>query len=251
MNRRAFLKVAGITTACVVVGTTGITVANMLDELETLRSSIARMLIKRYGSAQGKVLDQKVQQELEITLAQLPSIGTPEENNWAKNMPSAALALAAYRVLVPEYATLEEVGQVIYEAAQNSMSGIPAFAMRATYNERGRIEKLKLLAARSQRRQYPEDWVMIFVEGNEQDFTYGVDVTECAILKYLTVQGAPELARYLCLTDYITSEAMGRGLVRYKTLAEGCEICDFRYKQGRSSYLHQLRDGWPPKFDSC
>jgi hypothetical protein len=75
-----------------------------------------------------------------------------------------------------------------------------------------------------------------------------VDVTECAIQKYLEAQGAPELTRYLCLTDYISSEAMGRGLVRYKTLAEGCAVCDFRYKQGRPSYLYPLRDGWPPKF---
>jgi hypothetical protein len=128
------------------------------------------------------------------------------------------------------------------------MSGLTAFAMRATYNEKAIIEKLKALATRSQKRQYPEDWVMTFVEGNGQDFTYGVDVTECAIQKYLAKQGAPELTRYLCLTDYVSSETMGRGLVRNKTLAEGCALCDFRYKQGRPSYLYPLRDGWPPKF---
>jgi hypothetical protein len=120
--------------------------------------------------------------------------------------------------------------------------------MRATYNENAIIAKLKPLAARSQRRQYPEDWVMTFVDGAGQDFTYGVDVTECAIQKYLAAQGAPELTPYLCLADYVSSEAMSRGLVRYKTLAEGCAVCDFRYKQGRPSYLYPLRDGWPPKF---
>jgi hypothetical protein len=62
------------------------------------------------------MLDQKIQQELETALAQLPHIGTPEENKWADNMPSAALALATYRVLVPEYATLEEVGHILYGA---------------------------------------------------------------------------------------------------------------------------------------
>ena len=56
------------------------------------------------------------------------------------------------------------------------------------------------------------------------------------------------LTRYLCLTDYVSSEALGRGLVRNKTLAEGCAVCDFRFKQGRPSSLYPLRDGWPPKF---
>ena len=81
-----------------------------------------------------------------------------------------------------------------------------------------------------------------------QDYTYGIDVIECAILKFLEKQGAPDLTRYLCLTDYVTSEALGRGLSRTKTLAEGCDRCNFRYKQGRSSYLYPLRDGWHPKF---
>jgi hypothetical protein len=250
LNRRDFLRIAGVTVAVVAVGAGGFTVVKTLtqDQQEVLKADIAQILTRQYGETKGRMLDQKFQQELETALAQLPYIGTSEENKWADNMPSAAFALAAYRVLVPEYATVEEVGHILYETLQLDMSGLTAFAMRATYNEKAIIEKLKALAARSQKRQYPEDWVLTFVEGNGQDFTYGVDVTECAIQKYLTKQGAPELTRYLCLTDYVVSEAMGRGLVRDKTLAEGCAVCNFRYKQGRPSYLYPLRDGWPPKF---
>jgi hypothetical protein len=250
LSRRDFLKITGVTVAVVAVGAGGITVVRTLtqDQLEALKSALAQILTKQYGETKAQMLDQKVQQELETALAQLPYIGTPEENKWADNMPSAAFALAAYRALVPEYATLQEVGHMLYETLQLDMSGLTAFVMRTTYNEEAIIEKLKALAARSQKRQYLEDWVMTFVEGNGQDFTYGVDVTECAIQKYLTAQGAPELTRYLCLTDYVSSEAMGRGLVRDKTLAEGCAVCDFRYKKGRPSYLYPLRDGWPPKF---
>ena len=250
LSRRDFLKITGITVAVVAVGAGGYTVVKTVtqDQLEALQSVFARILTRQYGETKAQMLDQKIQQELETTLSQLPYIGTPEENKWADNMPSAAFALAAYRVLTPEYATLEELGHMLYETLQLNLSGIPSLIMRTTYNEDAMIERLKALAARSQKRQYPEDWVMTFVEGDGQDFTYGVDVTECAIQKYLAVQGAPELTRYLCLTDYVSSVAMGRGLVRYKTLAEGCAVCDFRYKKGRSEYLYPLRDGWPPKF---
>jgi hypothetical protein len=253
MNRKKFLKITGAITAGVVVGATGIKVVTMLsqDQLEALKTGFTERLIQRYGETRGKLFAQKIEKKLETTLSQLPNIGTAQENRWAVNMPSTAFALAAYRVLVPEHVTLEEFGQMIYETSQKQMSGIPTFVMRVTYNEQGMMEKTKLLATRSQQCQYSEDWVMTFVEGNGQDFTYGVDVTECAILKYLEKQGASELTRYLCLTDYLTSEAMGRGLVRYKTLAEGCKGCDFRYQKGRPSYLHPLRDGWPPKFGDC
>ena len=218
------------------------------DQLEAAKSSLGQVLVERYGDTLGKTLDQEVQEELKTTLGQLPNIGATQENVWAGNMPPTALGLATYRVLVPKYATLEEVGRILYDIMQRETGGITGFIMRAMYNEGAMMQKLKSLAARSQQRQYPEDWVMTFVEGAGQDFTYGVDVTECAIQKYLTKQGAPELTRYLCLTDYVSSEAMGRGLVRCKTLAEECASCDFRYKRGRPSYLYPLRDGWPPKF---
>jgi hypothetical protein len=52
----------------------------------------------------------------------------------------------------------------------------------------------------------------------------------------------------MCLSDYVVSCAFDRGLVRYKTIAEGAEVCDFRYKQGRETFVYPLRDGWPPKF---
>ena len=87
-----------------------------------------------------------------------------------------------------------------------------------------------------------------FVEGDGATFDYGLDITECGICKLYQAQGAGELARYLCLSDYVVSRAFGRGLVRYKTIAEGARVCDFRYKQGRETYVHPLRDGWPPTF---
>jgi hypothetical protein len=250
LTRRGFLKIAGVTLAVAAAGTAGVTVVRPLtqSQLDGSKAALAGVLAKKYGGAKGQALDQQIEQELETALAQLPDIGTPQENKWADNMPSAALALATYRVLVPKHATLEEVGRILYETLQSAMSGVTSFFMRATYNEKAIMEKLEALAARSQTRQYPQDWVMTYVEGNGQDFTYGVDVKECAIQKYLAAQGAPDLTRYLCLTDYVASEVMDRGLVRYRTLAEGCAVCDFRYKQGRPSYLYPLRDGWPPKF---
>jgi len=90
--------------------------------------------------------------------------------------------------------------------------------------------------------------VCTFVEGDGETFDYGLDVTECGICKFYHAQGADELAPYMCLSDYVVSRAFGRGLVRYKTIAEGAEVCDFRYKQGRETFVYPLRNGWPPKF---
>lgn len=47
-------------------------------------------------------------------------------------------------------------------------------------------------------------------------------------MKYLHAQGADELTPYLCDWDYIMAETVGVQLRRTKTLAWGCDRCDFR-----------------------
>ena len=71
-----------------------------------------------------------------------------------------------------------------------------------------------------------------FIEGDGVTFDYGVDYIECASCKFLTQQGAPEIAPYLCPVGILFSEALGWGLTRTTTLAEGAEVCDFRFKKG-------------------
>ena len=87
-----------------------------------------------------------------------------------------------------------------------------------------------------------------FIEGNNEEFDYGLDITECGICKLYAAYGVEKLSRYMCLSDYVISKAFNRGLVRYNTIAEGAEKCDFRYKKGRETFVYPLRKGWPPDF---
>jgi hypothetical protein len=112
----------------------------------------------------------------------------------------------------------------------------------------GYVDRLRAAAAESQRRRYPGDWVCRFVEGDGETFDYGLDVTECGICTLYHAQGADELAPYMCLSDYVVSCTFDRGLVRHETIAEGAEVCDFRYKKGRETFVYPLRAGWPPRF---
>lgn len=59
-----------------------------------------------------------------------------------------------------------------------------------------------------------------------------MDYLECATCKFLQQQGAPELGPYLCVADVLYSEMLGWGLIRTRTLAEGADKCDFRFKKG-------------------
>ena len=108
---------------------------------------------------------------------------------------------------------------------------------------RMRRQKLQRAARRSQARRYPGDWVFERIDGDGETFDFGIDMTECGIVKFLNAQGAAELCPYLCDVDYVGAEALGFGLPRTKTLAWGCDRCDFRLtKDGVTSA------SWPPGF---
>jgi hypothetical protein len=60
---------------------------------------------------------------------------------------------------------------------------------------------------------------------------YGVNVTRCGMLKFLTRMGAPELAPFICRGDFHIYKYLPKGIEfkRTQVIAEGGERCDFRY----------------------
>jgi hypothetical protein len=73
---------------------------------------------------------------------------------------------------------------------------------------------------------------LTYVEGDGQEFDFGVDYTECAVCKFLRVENAFELAPYACALDQPVGELLGWGLTRTMTIAEGYPKCTFRFKRG-------------------
>lgn len=76
------------------------------------------------------------------------------------------------------------------------------------------------------------DFEVKYVIGNGKNFDFGVDYVRCSIYQFMQDQGAEEFAPYVCMSDIALSDALGWGLIRTETLADGRERCDFRFKKG-------------------
>ena len=63
------------------------------------------------------------------------------------------------------------------------------------------------------------------------EYDLGYDYHQCGICKICSDEGCPELAKYLCRMDFVLADIMGMKLVRTGTIAEGADICDFRYSR--------------------
>ena len=165
----------------------------------------------------------------------IPHIGGGQ-NPLSDNLEKSAMLLALHRVLKARGMTLEEIAEINYKIVETYIASMPRLATLLsgwwafTWFYR---RSLKKRAKESQLRLYPGDWVFDYVEGDGKKFDFGVDYTECEIVKFLRAQGAHELTKHLCPFDYLLSDAMGLGLVRTTTLAEGGKRCDFRFKRGR------------------
>ncbi len=204
----------------------------LLKEFDRTLERVRGSFVSRYGEDSEAML-QEARQEYEALIPQLPYIGGKQP--FTQFLISTAWFLSLYRVLKRRGETVEEVGQLLYQASEAYLQAYPRFMKRflgfMNFSPRY-LRKVQQRAVESHARQYPGDYVLDYVAGDSVTFDYGVDYTECGTVKFLTEQGAPELARYICPADILYSQALDWGLSRTTTLAEGAERCDFRFKRG-------------------
>lgn len=172
--------------------------------------------------------------EFQRVLSILPYIGG-DDNPLTFTFVSSAAALAYIRVLERHELAVETIGQLLLEVYTHvftSLPGILRWYLRWHEFSTRNLRKLRAFADWSQSRRYPANWVMEFVEGDGEDFDFGCDYTECAVLKFYNQMGAEAYMPYICVTDFAMSRALRTGLHRTTTLQYGGECCDFRYKVG-------------------
>jgi hypothetical protein len=196
-----------------------------------------RFIAQAYGKDMAEAVIAETIQRFEVLLPEIPYIGG-SENILTENLYLSAAMLAMYQSLKARGKSVEEVASLIYQGTASLYSSLP-FRFLLRWQGRQlfslkRIDQRKRAAAISQQRLYPADWVFEIVGGDGQDFEFGVDYTECGIVKYLAREGALELAPYLCWLDYPMCAAMQVKLVRTETIAQGCERCNFRFGRGQA-----------------
>ncbi len=209
--------------------------SRILREIRFAIPHYRRCIAHAYGKDVAEAVVTETIQRFEVLLPEIPYIGG-SENTLTENLYLSAAMLAMYQSLKARGKSVGEVAGLIYQGTASLYSGFPFHLLLRFQGRqlltRKRIDQRKRAATISQQRLYPDDWVFEIVEGDGQTFGFGVDYTECGIVKYLAREGAPELAPYLCWLDYPMCRSMQVKLVRTETIAQGCERCNFRFSRG-------------------
>ena len=216
----------------------------IIKDLDPLLRQMRKLTAQSHGDALAATVASETMVEFEQLLPQLPYIGG-DKNTLTDTLCQSAGALAFYQTMKAHGKSVDETGKIVYRTVEaiafhpDVFSGVGG---RMAHSKSVQND-FKRMAVASHKRIYPGDWVLTFVEGDGREFDFGVDYTECGIVKFYNAQGTDELAPYLCLGDFPISKALDTGLVRTTTLARGGPRCDFRYKSGRPIQME-----WTPDF---
>ncbi len=207
--------------------------SKLLRDFDNLTKRAKTALASQYGSEFAGTVVTEAREEYSKLIPEIPYVG--HYRILVRFITGTAVSLAIYKALRNHGKPVEEAGKLYYLICKAILSSYPGIVRWII----GRVSfsKLFLRAAKkgaleSQKRLYPGGYVFSFVQGDGKEFDYGVDYFECGGCKFLSQQGASELAPYICTADIVYSDLFGWGLVRTKTIAEGFEKCDFRFKKG-------------------
>jgi hypothetical protein len=218
---------------------------NLLDNFDQILNPARKEIVDLCGEPGADSVLAETRTGYEALMPDVPYIGG-DDNALTETLYLSAAALAFYRVMLAHDQTLEDTGRILYHAIeslyQRNATLIRAFGGNPT--GKAAQEEYRRIARWSEQSPYPGDWKAVFVEGDGgQTFDFGVDYTECGLVKFYQAQNAAELAPYLCLGDFPYSQVMDSGLVRTSTIARGGQRCDFRFKKGRPIQME-----WAPEF---
>ena len=227
--------------------------ARLLRNYDRAARAATPFLVDRYGEGSAAAFVSEGRSELIDLFPRVPYLKghTPALNVF---MGYGALEIAFYKAMKKRGYEPGEAWEVCHHAIAERLKAVPRFVrwllLKLMYSRwvRKRAARIALLTQKNPIGSFAFN----YVEGDGGDadgdadaknFDWGVDYTGCSILKMARDEGVPEFAPYICLSDIALSDALGWGLIRTETLAQGFDRCDFRFKKGGATKVRSIVKG--------
>ena len=217
----------------------------LLKDLDKTANLVRDLVGSSYGSDFADTLYREVRQEYEVLIPQIPRVGGFTAGPLNTFLIISAQELAVYKVMKKYGKTAGEAWEICHEALRLRMerfSKIKRWLLARLMYSSFVKRRVKKRAEEGQQLRFG-DFEVRYVIGDGKNFDFGVDYVECGIYKFMQAQGAEEFAPYVCMSDIALSDALGWGLIRTETLADGCERCDFRFKKGGKTQISSRTPG--------
>jgi len=211
----------------------------LLKDFERTAALMKDTLVSQFGEKFTQNLRESVRKEYEALIPDIPFIAGGRARMLNSFLLITAQELAAYKALNKLGKSPEEAWVLCHQALRLRVETIPGW-------KRWLIRKLMfskivrmIIASRARRRQRGRfgEFEIEYLSDTGEDFDLGVNYLKCGNYRFAMEHGGEAFAPYICMSDIALSDAMGWGLTRTQTLADGCDHCDFRMKEGAATRI--------------
>jgi len=211
----------------------------LLKDFDRTSALLKDSLVARYGKELASTLQKEVRQEFERLIPEIPHIKGVRARALNTFLLITAQEFAAYKAMKKQGKPPAEAWELCHQALRLRVAEIPGWKRwllgRLMFSNP--IKKIMARRARQQQKVSFGDFEVEYVIGEGDDFDLGVNYLQCGNHRFVMQHGGEAFAPYVCMSDIALSDAMGWGLIRTQTIADGCHYCDFRFKKGAATQI--------------
>ncbi len=211
----------------------------LLKDFDSTSALIKAPLVARYGKEFTSTLQREVRQKYEKLIPEIPYIKGVRARPLNSFLLITAQELVAYKAMKKHGKPPGEAWELCHEALRLRVAEIPQWKRwllwRFMFSHL--VRKIMARRARQQQKVRFGDFEVEYLIGEGDEFDFGVNYLQCGNHAFVKRHGGEEFAPYVCMSDIALSDAMGWGLIRTQTLADGCHHCDFRFKKGAATQI--------------
>jgi hypothetical protein len=212
---------------------------NLLRDFDKTAELVRPFVVDRFGVDGADALIRGARENFEGIIPQIPRIEGIRARMLNSFLRITAQEVAVYKVVKEQGGTPAEAWEICHEAIRFRMADFPKWKRwlsgRLMYS--GLVRRIMRRREKNNEQARFGDFEIRYRTGRGNDFDIGVDYVRCGNLELAKKLGAEEFAPYVCMSDIALSDALGWGLIRTQTLADGCSHCDFRFKRNAETRI--------------
>ncbi len=212
---------------------------SLLEEFDHTVSLTEDWVITHFGKEFSDRFKTEAHQEFEKLIPEIPYIQRFRGRPFNAFLLITAQELAVYKVMKQHGKSVAEAWELCHEAIRLRTDEIPKWKkwLMKKFMFSSLARMILKRRARKQERAHLGDFEVEYLVGDGNDFDFGVNYLQCGNINFVKSHGGEEFAPYICMSDIALSDALGWGLIRTQTLADGCAHCDFRFKEGEPTQI--------------
>ena len=220
----------------------------LLKDFNEISSLAKDPMIIRYGEDFTNILLEEIREEYKKLIPEIPFIKGARARFLNTFLIVTAQELAVYKAMQNYGKPPSEAWELCHQAIRLKMETVPKWKrwLMKQFMFSNFVRKIMTRRANTDKTGVFGDFVLKYFVGKGDDFDIGVNYHGCGNYNFAMKHGGAAFAPYICMSDIALSDALGWGLTRTQTLADGYSYCDFRFKKGAttniSSKLPEVQD---------